>query len=82
MDVIAGRKTVGEITGEILVDGYPKDQKTWARVVGYVEQFDIHTASALLLFNMRHTFFDTFGFGHCFLTSGCVGYEMLLKTHS
>jgi hypothetical protein len=32
------RKTVGEITGDILVNGHPKDQKTWARVVGYCEQ--------------------------------------------
>lgn len=43
MDVIAGRKTQGEITGDILVNGHPKDQKTWARVVGYVEQMDIHS---------------------------------------
>lgn len=38
MDVIAGRKTQGEITGNILVNGYPKDQATWSRVMGYVEQ--------------------------------------------
>ena len=43
MDVIAGRKTQGKITGDILVNGYPKDQKTWSRVVGYVEQMDIHS---------------------------------------
>eukprot|EP00884_Botryococcus_braunii_P019076 jgi/Botrbrau1/5852/Bobra.0366s0033.1 len=57
MDVIAGRKTVGEITGEILVNGYPKDQKTWSRVVGYVEQTDIHTGQVTiwesLLFSAR-----------------------------
>ena len=38
MDVIAGRKTQGEITGDILVNGHPKDQATWSRVMGYVEQ--------------------------------------------
>lgn len=43
MDVIAGRKTQGEITGDILVNGHAKDQKTWSRVVGYVEQMDIHS---------------------------------------
>jgi hypothetical protein len=43
MDVIAGRKTVGRISGDILVNGQPKDQKQWARVCGYVEQNDIHT---------------------------------------
>ena len=43
MDVIAGRKTQGEIRGGILVNGFPKVQETWARVVGYVEQMDIHS---------------------------------------
>ena len=43
MDVIAGRKTQGEIRGEILVNGFPKQQESWARVVGYVEQNDIHS---------------------------------------
>ena len=50
MDVIAGRKTQGEITGDILVNGYPKDQTTWARVVGYVEQMDIHSPQVTVLF--------------------------------
>ena len=43
MDVIAGRKTQGEIRGDILVNGFPKVQASWARVVGYVEQMDIHS---------------------------------------
>jgi hypothetical protein len=47
MDVIAGRKTQGEIRGEILVNGFPKEQRSWARVVGYVEQTDIHTPQVL-----------------------------------
>jgi ABC-type glutathione transport system ATPase component len=34
MDVIAGRKTVGRITGDILVNGRPKQQSSWARRVG------------------------------------------------
>mmetsp|Transcript_17709 Transcript_17709/g.49550 ORF Transcript_17709/g.49550 Transcript_17709/m.49550 type:complete len:1558 (-) Transcript_17709:317-4990(-) len=42
MDVIAGRKTVGRITGDIVVNGHPKEQATWARVCGYCEQMDIH----------------------------------------
>ncbi|KAK9826588.1 hypothetical protein WJX74_004476 [Apatococcus lobatus] len=57
MDVIAGRKTQGKITGDILVNGYPKDQKSWSRVVGYVEQMDIHSAQATvheaLIFSAR-----------------------------
>ncbi|KAF2070274.1 hypothetical protein CYY_008406 [Polysphondylium violaceum] len=40
LDVLAGRKTGGEITGEILVNGQPPD-KYFNRVVSYVEQFDV-----------------------------------------
>lgn len=45
MDVLAGRKTVGETTGSIYVNGHPKTQNTWSRVVGYVEQQDVHSAN-------------------------------------
>lgn len=38
MDVIAGRKTIGRIEGEVFVNGKPKEQNTWSRIVGYVEQ--------------------------------------------
>ena len=37
MDVIAGRKTGGEITGEILFNGRPRDQ-FFSRYTGYCEQ--------------------------------------------
>ena len=57
MDVVAGRKTQGVIRGDILVNGHPKDQATWSRVVGYVEQQDIHTPGLTvresLLFSAR-----------------------------
>ncbi|KAK9815874.1 hypothetical protein WJX72_011087 [[Myrmecia] bisecta] len=43
MDVVAGRKTGGRIGGDILVNGHPKVQATFARVMGYVEQSDIHS---------------------------------------
>ncbi|CAM6092842.1 unnamed protein product [Calypogeia fissa] len=43
LDVLAGRKTIGRMAGEILVNGYPKEQATFARISGYVEQNDIHT---------------------------------------
>lgn len=43
MDVIAGRKTEGDIAGEILVNGVPKDE-TFGRMIGYVEQNDLHVA--------------------------------------
>ena len=38
MDVLAGRKTTGKISGDIRVNGYAKDQATFSRVMGYVEQ--------------------------------------------
>nr|XP_024402508.1 pleiotropic drug resistance protein 1-like isoform X1 [Physcomitrium patens]XP_024402509.1 pleiotropic drug resistance protein 1-like isoform X1 [Physcomitrium patens]XP_024402510.1 pleiotropic drug resistance protein 1-like isoform X1 [Physcomitrium patens]XP_024402511.1 pleiotropic drug resistance protein 1-like isoform X1 [Physcomitrium patens]XP_024402512.1 pleiotropic drug resistance protein 1-like isoform X1 [Physcomitrium patens]XP_024402513.1 pleiotropic drug resistance protein 1-li len=43
LDVLAGRKTTGRILGDILANGYPKEQETFARITGYVEQNDIHT---------------------------------------
>ncbi|GIL86027.1 hypothetical protein Vretifemale_14307 [Volvox reticuliferus] len=43
MDVIAGRKTIGEIGGTITVNGHQADPRAWSRVMGYVEQFDIHS---------------------------------------
>lgn len=38
MDVLAGRKTTGNVCGQMLVNGHVKLSKTFARVVGYVEQ--------------------------------------------
>jgi predicted ABC-type transport system involved in lysophospholipase L1 biosynthesis ATPase subunit len=46
MDVIAGRKTIGDVEGEIVVNGRPKEQRSWSRVVGYVEQADVHSPGA------------------------------------
>ena len=43
MDVLAGRKTGGYIEGDIRISGYRKEQRTFARVAGYVEQNDIHS---------------------------------------
>ncbi|CAM8984948.1 unnamed protein product [Rhodiola kirilowii] len=43
MDVLAGRKTGGYIEGDIRISGYPKEQRTFARISGYVEQNDIHS---------------------------------------
>ncbi|XP_050890340.1 pleiotropic drug resistance protein 1 [Lathyrus oleraceus] len=41
--IYAGRKTSGYIEGSITISGYPKNQKTFARISGYCEQFDIHS---------------------------------------
>ncbi|CAK7331242.1 unnamed protein product [Dovyalis caffra] len=43
MDVLAGRKTGGYIEGDIKISGHPKEQRTFARISGYVEQNDIHS---------------------------------------
>ncbi|XP_050239633.1 pleiotropic drug resistance protein 3-like isoform X4 [Quercus robur] len=43
MDVLSGRKTGGTIEGDIRIGGYPKVQKTFARISGYCEQNDIHS---------------------------------------
>jgi ABC-type multidrug transport system ATPase subunit len=46
MDVLAGRKTGGSISGEVHVNGFPKNQATFARVMGYCEQEDVHLPQA------------------------------------
>ncbi|EQC32363.1 hypothetical protein SDRG_10110 [Saprolegnia diclina VS20] len=46
MDVIAGRKTGGTITGDILLNGYPATDLAVRRATGYCEQMDIHCESA------------------------------------
>ncbi|XP_074316021.1 pleiotropic drug resistance protein 1-like isoform X2 [Silene latifolia] len=43
MDVLAGRKTIGYIEGDIRISGYPKKHATFARISGYCEQDDIHS---------------------------------------
>jgi ABC-type multidrug transport system ATPase subunit len=43
MDVLAMRKSTGEITGEICLNGHPQEEKSFRRCMGYVEQFDTQT---------------------------------------
>ena len=38
-DVLAGRKTAGELTGQVLVGGKPPSRMFMRRYTGYVEQF-------------------------------------------
>ncbi|KAI3461649.1 hypothetical protein Pfo_018312 [Paulownia fortunei] len=49
MDVLAGRKTNGYIEGDIRISGYPKEQKSFARISGYVEQSDIHSPQVTVI---------------------------------
>lgn len=41
LDVIAGYKTGGTISGEIMIDGHPKQDAQWKAINGYAEQQDI-----------------------------------------
>lgn len=41
LDVLASRTTMGAITGEILVDGQPRDA-SFQRKTGYAQQQDLH----------------------------------------
>ena len=43
MDVIALRKNTGTIEGDVYVNGFRQDQKTFRRCSGYVEQFDVQS---------------------------------------
>ncbi|CAN7084495.1 unnamed protein product [Brassica oleracea var. botrytis] len=55
LDVLSGRKTRGDIKGEIRVGGYPKVQDTFARVSGYCEQFDIHSPNITVEESLKYS---------------------------
>ncbi|KAL9185143.1 LOW QUALITY PROTEIN: hypothetical protein ACHAXT_002920 [Thalassiosira profunda] len=44
MDVIALRKRSGEISGDVLLNGFPQEPISFRRCSGYVEQFDVQSA--------------------------------------
>jgi len=46
LDVLALRKTSGLTQGQVLVNGHPQEKITFSRIVGYVEQNDIHSPFA------------------------------------
>ena len=43
MDVLALRKSSGEIAGEVRLNGHLQESKSFRRCTGYVEQFDTQT---------------------------------------
>ena len=45
LDVLATRVTMGVVTGEVLVDGQPRDD-SFQRKTGYVQQQDVHLPTA------------------------------------
>lgn len=55
MDVIAGYKTGGTITGDIMIDDKPKDEATWKKISGYAEQNDILNPYLTVIETLRFT---------------------------
>ena len=55
MDVLAGRKTGGCIEGSISIEGYPKNQATFARISAYCEQNDIHSPHVTVYESLLHS---------------------------
>lgn len=47
--------TGGHIRGKIWVEGHPKVQETFARISGYVEQFDIHSPALTVRESFKHS---------------------------
>lgn len=43
LDVLAGRKNSGVASGEILLNGFPKEPVSFARLTAYCEQLDVHS---------------------------------------
>lgn len=57
MDVIAGRKSSGRVFGEVRLNGFVRDDLSFRRASGYVEQFDVQspelTVHETVLFSAR-----------------------------
>jgi hypothetical protein len=70
MDVIAGYKTGGRITGDILIDGHPKDPVIWKKISGYAEQNDILNPYLSVIETLRFT-------GNCRLPRSVDKYEVI-----
>ncbi|KAH8101046.1 P-loop containing nucleoside triphosphate hydrolase protein, partial [Phellopilus nigrolimitatus] len=52
LDVLAQRKNIGVVSGDILVDGHPLDSD-FARGTAYAEQMDVHEGTATIREAMR-----------------------------
>jgi ABC-type multidrug transport system ATPase subunit/ABC-type multidrug transport system permease subunit len=46
LDALSSRKTSGVMTGQILLNGFPKEEATFNRICAYVEQNDLHNPLA------------------------------------
>jgi ABC-type multidrug transport system ATPase subunit len=52
-DQHADRKTAGRSEGKVTVNGYDKEPTSFARVMGYCEQFDIHSMGLTVAESVR-----------------------------
>lgn len=76
MDVLADRKTAGRVEGQVSVGGHPKDKHSFARVCGYVEQNDIHSARVSRRLTSDHALMDCIS--SCALCCGGFFFRQLL----
>ena len=45
----------GKMSGDVRISGHPKEQKSFARISGYVEQFDIVSLKTLASKNLLNS---------------------------
>ncbi len=81
LDVLAHRKTGGKITGTILLNGQ-KPGPNLSRIIGYVEQQDIHTPTQTVLeaFEFSALVGSSFFFFFAIYQKGTTSFEIPLLT--
>ncbi|KAK3312070.1 putative ABC transporter [Apodospora peruviana] len=52
LDVLASRATIGIVSGQVCIDGSPRDA-SFQRKTGYVQQFDLHLATSTVRESLR-----------------------------
>jgi ABC-type multidrug transport system ATPase subunit len=55
LDVIAGYKTGGRITGELTLSGLPRDRQMWQLLSGYAEQNDLLNPYLTIMETLKFT---------------------------
>ena len=56
LDVLAYRKTIGKVEGDIRINGAPVNQNIISRVTAYCEQEDIHLPTATVYEALKFSF--------------------------
>jgi ABC-type multidrug transport system ATPase subunit len=55
LDVIAGYKTGGRVTGDLTLSGYPRDKQIWQLLSGYAEQNDLLNPYLTIMETLKFT---------------------------